>query len=52
MFLRYRITINGQLKGEVYALSAHSAKEKAYNTYGSASRYSGIGFDNIEVERV
>lgn len=51
MFLRYQVSVNGQFKGEIHALSEQSAKEKAYNVFGSASRYSGVGYDSIEVTR-
>ena len=53
MFYRYLILIDGIFTDIIVtAMSEQSAREKYFNTYGSASRYSGVGMDQIEAKRV
>lgn len=42
----------GVFLGYEYAMTEYSAKEKAFNQHGSASRYTGIGMDNIIAKRI
>ena len=53
MFGIYLIFVDGQSTDLIVsALTEYSAREKYFNVYGSASRYTGIGFDQIEARKV
>lgn len=53
MFHRYLILVDSiSTNIIVAALTEHSARQKYFNKYGSASRYSGIGMDNIEAKQL
>lgn len=45
-------TDSGVFLGYEYAMTELSARQKAFNANGSASRYTGIGLNNILAERV
>lgn len=53
MFHRYLIFVDG-LSTDIMitALSEQSAVQKYFNTFGSASRYTGVGMNSIEARRV
>lgn len=53
MFYRYLIFVNGiSTDIMVTAMSKYSAEKKYFNTFGSASRFSGVGMNSIEARRV
>lgn len=53
MFERYLIFVDGiSTNMIVAALSEYSAREKYYNVWGGASRYTGIGMDQIEAKKL
>ena len=53
MFKRYLILVEGiSTDIIVSALTEYSAREKYFNSYGSASRYSGIGMNMIEAKQL
>lgn len=53
MFYRYLIFVNGiSTDIMVTAMSKYSAEQKYFNTFGSASRYTGVGMNSIEARRV
>ena len=53
MFHRYLILVDGIFTDIIVtAMSEQSAREKYFNTFGSASRYSGIGMNNIEAKQL
>lgn len=53
MFKRYLILVDGiSTDIIVSALTEYSAREKYYNNFGSASRFSGIGMDMIEAKQL
>lgn len=52
MIFFWEIFVNGISKGYVRSMSEYSAREQYYMKHGSASRYSGIGMDNITAVRV
>ena len=52
MIFTYKIYINGNFLGYEYAMTEQSAREKAFNENGSASRYTGIGMENITATRI
>lgn len=52
MIFTYKIFVNGVFKDYVASISESGAKQSWYNVYGSASRYSGIGYDQITAVRV
>jgi len=52
MIFIWEIFVNGVSKGYVRAMSEYSAREQYYMKHGGASRYSGIGMDNIQAFKV
>ena len=53
MFKRYLILVEGVSTDIIVsAMTEYSAREKYFNNYGSASRYSGIGMDMIEARQI
>jgi len=45
-------TNTGTFLGYEYSISEYGAKEAAFKKHGSASAYTGLGMDNIIVERI
>ena len=52
MIFTYKIYLNDNFLGYEYAISEYSARQKAFNIHGSASRFTGVGMDNIKAVRV
>ena len=52
MIFTYKIYLNDNFLGYEYAISEYSARQKAFNMPGSASRFTGAGMDNIKAVRV
>lgn len=51
-FCNWEIFVNGISKGFVRALTENDARNQYYMKYGGASRYSGIGMNNIKAVKV
>jgi len=45
-------TNTGKFLGYEYSISEYGAREAAFNKYGSASAYSGLGMNNIIAKRI
>ncbi len=45
-------TDTGVFLGYEYSISEHGAKQAAFNRRGSASKYTGIGMENITAKRI
>mgnify|MGYP001034812920 CR=1 FL=1 len=45
-------TDTGTFLGYEYSISENGAKQAAFNKHGSASRYTGIGMENITATRI
>jgi hypothetical protein len=52
MIFTYKIYLNDNFLGYEYAISEYSARQKAFNINGSASRFTGIGMENIKAVRI
>ena len=52
MIFIWEIFVKGVSKGYVRAISESSAREQYYMKHGSASRYTGVGLDNIKAFKV
>ena len=53
MIYRWKIFVNGEFTGIVLpAMTEHSARERYHMHFGSASRYSGLGIDQISAVKV
>jgi len=52
MIFTYKIFLNDNFLGYEYAMSEYSAREKAFKLHGSASKYSGIGMENIRAVKI
>tara|TARA_Y100000385_G_scaffold58967_1_gene57047 strand:+ start:240 stop:398 length:159 start_codon:yes stop_codon:yes gene_type:complete len=52
MIFTYKIYLGDNFLGYEYAISEYSARQKAFNMHGSASRFTGAGMDNIKAVRV
>ena len=52
MIFTYKIYLNDNFLGYEYAISEYSARQKAFNIHGSASRFTGVGMENIKAVRV
>jgi hypothetical protein len=52
MIFTYKIYINDNFLGYEYAMSEYSAREKAFNIGGSASKYTGAGMENIRAVKI
>jgi len=52
MLYTWSILIDGVIKATVRSVSEQGAIQQYYMTYGSASRYSGIGLGQIKAVRV
>jgi len=53
MFKRYLIFVDGMTTNMIVsALTEYAARMQYFNQFGSASRYSGLGFDNIEARKI
>ena len=52
MIFTYKIYLGDNFLGYEYAISEYSARQKAFNIHGSASRFTGVGMDNIKAVRV
>ena len=52
MIITYKIYLVDNFLGYEYAISEYSARQKAFNIHGSASRFTGVGMDNIKAVRV
>ena len=48
----WEIFVNGVSKGYVRAMSESDARKQYYMKHGSASRYTGVGLDNIQAFKV
>ena len=51
MIYIWEIFVDNKSKGFVRSMTEYGAREAYYMQYGSASRYSGIGMDQIEARR-
>ena len=52
MIFTYKIYLGDNFLGYEYAISEYSARQKAFNVHGSASRFTGVGMDNIRAVRI
>ena len=52
MIFTYKIYLNDNFLGYQYAMTEYSAREKAFMTGGSASRYTGATLENIKAVRI
>tara|TARA_Y100000389_G_scaffold175644_1_gene186577 strand:+ start:205 stop:366 length:162 start_codon:yes stop_codon:yes gene_type:complete len=52
MIFTYKIYLDDNFLGYEYAISEYSARQKAFNVHGSASRFTGVGMDNIRAVRI
>ena len=52
MLYTWSILVDGVIKATVRSISEQGAIQQFYMTYGSASRYSGIGLGQIKAVRV
>ena len=52
MIFTYKIYLNDNFLGYQYAMTEDSARQKAFNIHGSASRFTGIGMENIKAVRI
>ena len=52
MIFFWEIFVNDVSKGYVRAMTERDARNQYYMRHGSASRYTGIGLDNITAVRV
>ena len=52
MIFTYKIYLDDNFLGYEYAMSEYSARQKAFNVHGSASRFTGVGMDNIRAVRI
>jgi len=51
MIFIWEVFVKGESKGYVRAMTESSAREQYYMKHGGASRYTGIGMDQITVKR-
>jgi hypothetical protein len=51
MIFIWEVFVDGVSKGYVQSMTEHGAREQYYMKHGGASRYSGIGMDQITVKR-
>ena len=52
MIFTYKIFLNDNFLGYEYAMTEHLAREKAFKINGSASRFTGIGIEDIHAVRI
>ena len=52
MIFTYKIYLGDNFLGYEYAINEYSARQKAFNIHGSASRFTGVGIDNIKAVKV
>lgn len=52
MIYTWKIYYNDIFLGYQYAMTEYSAREKAFMQGGSASRFTGIGMQNIKATRI
>ena len=52
MIYMWNVFVGGTFYGVVGSMTEQGAIDKFYNRYGTASRYSGLGRDQITVERI
>ena len=52
MIFTYKIFLDDNFLGYEYAMSEYSARQKAFNVHGSASRFTGVGMDSIRAVRI
>jgi len=52
MIFTWKIFYNDIFLGYQYAMTEYSAREKAFMTGGSASKYTGASLDNIKAVRI
>ena len=52
MIYTWKIFVNGEYKCDIRSMSEYHARHWYYMKHGGASKYSGIGFDQIKAIRV
>lgn len=52
MIYTWKIFVNDVYQGDIRSISEYHARQWFYMKHGSASKYSGIGFDQIKAVRV
>ena len=52
MIFTYKIYIGDNFLGYEYAMTEYSARQKAFNINGSASKFTGVGMEDITATRI